>query len=134
MIKQQMNHEINLLSLHLQITLVKYSKLEALQIQSEKVPKHEKKYLALSYQVNETETTVIVKSPILNQIVVLFKDTHIRIMTDVNKYIEVSFRNEEYAKESLETTIDWWIEEIKTSFLIIRSEPDYVGQQGNMPA
>ena len=42
MIKQQMNHEINLLSLHLQITLVKYSKLEALQIQSEKVPKHEK--------------------------------------------------------------------------------------------
>lgn len=84
--------------------------------------------------MNETETTVIVKPPILNQIVVLFKDTHIRIMTDVNKYIEVSFRNEEYAKESLETTIDWWIEEIKTSFLIIRSEPDYVGQQGNMSA
>ena len=55
-------------------------------------------------------------------------------MTDENKYIEESFRNEEYAKESLETTKDCWIEEIKTSFLIIRSEPDYVGQQGNMSA
>lgn len=84
--------------------------------------------------MNETETTVIVKPPILNQIVVLFKDTHIRIMTDVNKYIEVSFRNEEYAKESLETTKDCWIEEIKTSFLIIRSEPGWVGQQGKMSA
>ena len=53
-------------------------------------------------------------------------------MTDENKYIEESFRNEEYAKESLETTKDCWIEEIKTSFLIIRSEPGCVGQQGKM--
>ena len=84
--------------------------------------------------MNETETTVIVKPPILNQIVVLLKDTHIRIMTDENKYVEVSFRNEEYAKESLETTIDCWIEEIKTLLLIIRSEPGCVGQQGKMSA
>lgn len=55
-------------------------------------------------------------------------------MTDENKYVEVSFRNEEYAKESLETTIDCWIEEIKTLLLIIRSEPGCVGQQGKMSA